>query len=230
MRQSLLVLLSVFLAAPVLAAEPEFSADMKMTAGDQNIESKVYYSKKKARFDMPMAVSITRMDEGATYVLLPKEKTYMRQPLDAETTAKIGAVGGGETERVLLRKEKINGIDTEKFKVTYSGKQGEMSVYQWLDKDQFPVRVEALDKSWSVEYSNLVPGPQPDSLFELPADYKAFQVPSLGDLQGMLGRGGASQGGSIPPPPGGGSLESVDMESLKKMAEQLKAQYAASEE
>jgi hypothetical protein len=226
MRKSLLVLVSVFLAAPVLAAEPEFSADMNMTAAGQDIQSKVYYSQKKVRFDMLQAVSITRLDENVTYILLPSQKTYMRQQIDPESMAKVGAVSGGETERVSMGKEKVNGIDTEKFKVSYSGKQGAVSAYQWLTKDQFPVKVEAIDGSWSVVYSNLVPGPQPASLFEVPADYEQFQMPALGGVQGLL----SGAGGSVPNMGGMTGAQGIDMDSLEKMADQLKDQMGSASE
>ena len=88
----------------------------------------------------------------------------------------------GELERTSLGMETINGQQTEKFQVTYTEDKKTMSVYQWIKDGQIPVKVEAVDGSWSMEYQNLKVGPPPADLFEPPAGYEKMAMPSMGDL------------------------------------------------
>ena len=207
MKKVLLAIAFVFtVTAAAWAAEPEFSADMNMRTAGQTIQSKVYYSQKKMRYEMPMGISITRMDENVTYILLPSQKIYMKQSIDPTTMAQVGAVSHGEVERVSMGKESVNGRSAEKFRIRYSEKGGDTNVYQWQDETSFPVKIEALDGSWSVEYSNVQSGHQPDSLFEVPSDYKSFETPSMPGMEGLTGQG----------------MQGIDMESLQKMMEQMK--------
>ena len=57
-----------------------------------------------------------------------------------------------------------------------------MAAYQWIKDGQIPVKVEAVDGSYSMEYKNISTGAQPAELFEVPADYEKMSMPSLGDM------------------------------------------------
>jgi hypothetical protein len=94
----------------------------------------------------------------------------------------VAAQFDDEIERVAMGTEDVDGQPAEKFKVTYLEKGKNVSVYQWLRGGQIPVKVEAVDGSWGVEYKNLQAGPQSAELFEVPADYQKFSMPSLGDM------------------------------------------------
>ena len=59
-------------------------------------------------------------------------------------------------------------------------------VYQWWATDiNFPIKTEDVDGQWKQEYKNIKMGKQDDSLFEIPAGYKKFEMPA-----GMIIPGG----------------------------------------
>lgn len=86
----------------------------------------------------------------------------------------------GEIERTSLGAETVNVWQTEKFKVAYTEGKGIVSVYQWLNNAQIPVKVEAVDGSWSMEYKNISTAAQPADFFEVPAGYEKMVMPSFG--------------------------------------------------
>jgi hypothetical protein len=92
----------------------------------------------------------------------------------------------GELERVSMGTETVNGQPAEKFKVTYKENGQDVVVYQWLMDGLIPVKVEAVDGSYSMDYKNLQIGNQPADLFEPPTGFEEMQMPSL-DLKSMMG-------------------------------------------
>ena len=174
------VCVSVFFAA-IQAGAQEFSADMVSRTGKETTNAKIYVAKDKVRMEMPESVMIIRRDKNVTWMLMPTDKMYMENPVDMSSAPKVARDFEGETERVAMGTDTVDGAPAEKFKVTYIEKGKSVSVYQWL-RGQFPVKVEALDGTWGTEYKNLETGPQPADLFEPPADYEKFSMPGLGDM------------------------------------------------
>jgi hypothetical protein len=73
----------------------------------------------------------------------------------------------------------------------------------------------------TMEYSNLKIGGQDKSLFEIPADYRKFQMPSMEGEMGMPG-GGAMGPGRMAPGGGPGAMSAEEMEQMqKRMREQM---------
>jgi hypothetical protein len=74
--------------------------------------------------------------------------------------------------------ETVNGRSTVKYEGTNAkGETGDV----WLDpKLRFPVKWEGKNGSW--ELRNIQEGTQPASLFEIPADYKKFDMPNMGGM------------------------------------------------
>lgn len=103
----------------------------------------------------------------------------MEQPIDPSAAAKAGVTSQGELERVPMGKETVDGRMTDKFKITYADANGNRTIYQWLDAQGLPAKVESEDGSWSVEYKNVKPGRPPENLFEVPADYHKFAMPAF---------------------------------------------------
>lgn len=161
------------------AAQAEFSADMVTREGGQTFHGKIYSAKDKVRIETPAATIINRLDQKVSWVLMPEQQMYMEQPIDPMAAARMQAEVPGETERVSMGKEPVDGKPAEKFKVTYDAGRGPENIYQWMGEGKFPLKTESLDGSWSVEFQNLIQGPQPASLFEIPADYQKFSMPAL---------------------------------------------------
>ena len=192
------VLLSVFIvtcSAPHIFAgagmgEVDFSADMVMKSEGQQMQSTLFVSGQKSRMQSQMGTMIVRSDKNVSWMIMQNEQMYMENPINPKQTPKTSREMPGETERVLIGEESINGKMAKKFKVTYVENGNQTSAYQWIaDEFPIPVKMEALDGSWMVEYQNIKLGKQPDILFEVPQGYQKFAIPNMGDLlQGFAGR------------------------------------------
>ena len=171
------------------AAAQEFSADMVSRAGKETTTAKIYVSQNKVRMDMANNSMIIRNDKKISWMIMPSEKMYMEHPIDMSKSPKVSNKFDGEVERVPMGTETVNGQPAEKFKVTYTEGGKSVSVYQWLKDGKIPVKVAAIDGSWSTEYKNISTALQPDSLFEPPAGYTKMEMPNVGDMmKNMLGR------------------------------------------
>lgn len=170
------------------AKAQEFSADMVSRTGKETFSAKIYVSGQKSRTETPENIIITRMDKNISYMVMPTEKMYMEHPIDVRMAPKASKEFAGETERQSLGKETVNGQSAEKFKVTYTENGKQESLYQWITDAQIPIKTEAVDGSWSMEYQNLKVAAQPADLFEPPADYQKMSMPSFdaGMLKGMM--------------------------------------------
>ena len=73
----------------------------------------------------------------------------------------------------------------DKVKRTYTDDTGAHTVYQWMDGGM-PVKVASESGDWSVEYTNIQRGPQPDSVFEIPSDYQAFAMPNMAEMMEQI--------------------------------------------
>ena len=165
----------------------DFSADMISRVGQETMQSKIYVSEEKTRMEMPQMTTIIRHDKKVSWMLMPSEKMYMEHPIDPSKAPKTAKNFDGEMERTSLGVEAVDGVQAEKFKVIYKEGKKIESVYQWIKDGQIPVKVEAIDGSWSTEYKNISTATQPADLFEIPDGYTKMSMPSLGDLMGMGG-------------------------------------------
>lgn len=177
------VILSTFLSGAALAQD--FSADMVSTTKDGTFTGKIFVSKDKTRVEVPESVTITRMDKKVMWMLMPSEKMYMEQPFDPRNVTATSEGVSGEIERKLIGQETVNGKIASKYKVTYEVEGVRDAVFQWIDTaSSIPVKTEAADGSWTMEYKNLKIGAQPDSLFEIPAGYQKFSY-EMPTVEGM---------------------------------------------
>lgn len=187
----LLALFSSDVQAEVISGD--FSADV-VTASDQGeIAMKLYSSGQKSRMEMPESLMIVRQDLGVMWMVMPSQSLYMEQPIDLSMAVRTSGAMPGEIERVSQGSERVNGKTAEKFKITYEAAGRRDSVYQWIAEGLIPVRTQALDGSWTVDFKNVSTGQQPASLFEVPPGFKKFAVPSMGDLMKSVG-GSLDQG------------------------------------
>ncbi len=179
---SLFVVGSFFVLEGKAMAE-DFSADMINVADGQTTQAKLYVSGKKSRVEMGPVIAISRMDKNVAWVLMPEQNMYMEQPVDLKRVPKTDREMSGEISRASLGMENVNGNACEKFQVVYVDQSGKQSVYQWVEtSSNFPLKVQAVDGSWSVEYQNLNRASQPGTLFEIPAGYQKFEMPSMAEL------------------------------------------------
>ncbi len=171
------------------ASAAQFSADMISEVQGQVVQSKIAVKDLKSRVEMPQAIVIQRGDLGVSWMIMANQGMYMEQPLDPKILAQVEKNVEGEVERVPLGRENVNGQSTEKFKVTYFYQGMKQSMFQWIGPKEIPIKVAALDGTWSVEYRNVKTGGVSDALFEVPAGYRKFQMPSMGQLLGTSSQG-----------------------------------------
>jgi len=172
-------MVSLAVLGHVFAAE--FSADMINKAGGQTMQSKIYMKDNKIRMETKeeKTYSIVRMDKKIMWVIMPEEKSYMEMISD-QLQQVPGEKMKGEVGRKYLSSETVNGFPTKKYEVTIKNDEVSDKAYQWIATDlNFPIKMTALDGSWSTEYKNIKVGGQPDSLFEIPANYEKKAMPAM---------------------------------------------------
>jgi hypothetical protein len=186
-----LLLLLFPLAIAVFAAKPtDYSTDMVVLQGGQVIQTmKLYVSGQKSRVEgftagpLGRIVAISRKDKGVTWTLYLDKKQY---------TEKAVAAGGqpgkpdlsnfdlGSLKKENLGRETVLGYPCTKMRVTTgnlpNGKA--MSSTVWVaDSLEMPIRMDVM--GLVQENRNLKVGPQPASLFEIPAGFANTGAPGM---------------------------------------------------
>jgi outer membrane lipoprotein-sorting protein len=195
---SLLFVVSTVLAlAPMAQAQmPQpFSADMVMTPGRGQADSmtgKVYFSGQKFRMDMSArgheSTILSDTANKVGYMIMPQQKMYMEMRQDGmmgrrgpdlkayDASNPCANEDGATCKKVGT--EMVNGRMCDKWEVT---KGAEVTRTLWIDKSShIPIKT-ALRDGTVVEFKNIKEGPQPASLFEIPAGYQKM------DMGGMMG-------------------------------------------
>lgn len=171
------------------ASALELSADFVSSHGNFTTVGKMYITPDKIRMDMssPQDMSsITRMDKKVVWNVMHDQKSYMELPFVEDRKPRLEKEYKDEIERKLVGKETIDGHPTEKYLITYKARRKSDQVYQWWATDiNFPIKTEDINGKWKQEYKNIKMEKQDDSLFEIPAGYKKFEMPG-----GMMIPGG----------------------------------------
>ncbi len=161
----------------------DFSADVVTKSGDQSFTGKMYVSGDKSRMEVAGSVTISDMGKKVVWILMPDQKMYMEQPINPEQTIGASEKAEGEIERKLIGPDTVDGKNTLKYLIKYSSKNGETSVYQWIDTGlNLPVKTSAADGSWSTEYKNISTGSPAPDLFIVPEGYKKMSMPNISDM------------------------------------------------
>ncbi len=162
----------------------QYSADMvSYIPGREPIEAKIYVSGDKVRQELGQEIMIIRLDKGLFWVIVPDAGFYIEQPLDQQMILQFSQGPEEELERTSLGQEAVDGKPAEKFKISYQSELGRVDSYQWVRSgSEIPVKLEAADGSWSVEYRNISEEPQPEALFELPSGFQKMSIPDISDF------------------------------------------------
>lgn len=193
----------LLLSATVVLAQTEFSAEVMNTDKSEiTSQAKIYFAKDKIRIEptkkdprngggsvimnMSAQTATVIMDQQHMYMEMPAQTANQRSGYsffrtgDVENACsdwlQMAQNKGGTCHKV--GSEAVNGRSTVKYEGTNS--KGEPGTV-WVDpKLRFPVKWQG--KNGSGELHNIQEGAQPASLFEVPADYKKF------DMGGMMQR------------------------------------------
>lgn len=156
----------------------EFSADLINKVKGRTFYSKIYMKANKIRLETQGQhnYSIMRMDQNVVWLVFPKDKVYMEMvPYEPQVP---GRKLKGEISRKFIGSEIINEYETQKYEVTIVEEGKTTKVLQWIATQiNYPIKVSAIDGSWSSEYKNLKIEPQPDKVFELPPGFEKMEMP-----------------------------------------------------
>jgi len=180
MKKIALVILFYSLIFVSGAPATELSADVIMKSSNGESTSKMYMKTGKFRADPQNQAGyhIIRQDRKVMWIVLPESKAYMEIRYNQETKIPEDKMIPGEVDRKNIGSEIIDGHPTVKYEITYEDNHRIKKIFQWMAVDiNFPVKVSAIDGSWSNEYKNINIGHVPDTLFEVPAGYERMSIP-----------------------------------------------------
>jgi hypothetical protein len=182
----LVVALWPLLCAQTFAGRPYSAETVVKAQGQAEVVSRTFVGGKD-RWRVEVAgqpqATIVRLDRKLMYTLMPASKSYFEMAMSEEeaSPAYKGQQPEGKVSRRLLGKEAVGGRPARKYEVTLTrpGQKPQVT-YEWLSEELgIPLRMEAADKSWSMECRNVKVGPQDARLFEVPAGYTRLTMPSL---------------------------------------------------
>ena len=173
----------VFLLLLGSAQAADFSAEVVNINQGQTTRAKIFIQTDKIRMETPGTeeYTILRSDRKVIWIVIPEEKTYIEIQSPHVRGAEVKMKG--ELKRGYLSSETLNGYATKKYEVHYLDKDTVHKAHQWVASDlNYPIKISALDGSWTTEYRNIQVGPQANSLFEIPEGFdrvsKAAPSPS----------------------------------------------------
>jgi len=195
-KLGLTAVLVVFALAALssLALAAEFSADVVMTAGQTSMTSAIFVKGRNVRQEMSMGkdktIVIISAEKKMVWMIDPARKTYMAEPIPADKLSEMldemrgkipaaaAAAQGAKTTR--LGTEKVNGYPCDK--TVTEGKGGKVTVW-YSKKLDLALRTEITAEGGGKkmitrqEVKNIKERKLPDSLFQVPKDYKQTTPP-----------------------------------------------------
>ncbi len=190
---------SAFATAQIWSGIPQFSADMKMSnPSGGGTSGKLYFGGQRTRFEInsPRGEMIMINDAGkkVSYMVMTAQRMYMEMNGDMQAMRGRGPrmpdarpfdpnnpCSGSENYTCKkVGTETVNGRACDKWE--FAEKNGSRTRTVWIDqKLHFPIKSTGSDGD-TFELTNVNEGPQPASLFEVPAGYTKM------DMGGMMGR------------------------------------------
>jgi hypothetical protein len=163
----------------------DFSADFVSKSNDPSRmpgKGKIYMKDQRMRMEHPQAVTISRPDKGVMWMLIPGQNMYVEQPYRPSPGLQKWSPEM-ESRARKVGTESVSGLMCTKYEIR--GNQG--TVHYWIsEKIDFPVKMQ--DSGNSMLLENIKIGTVSGDLFEVPAGYRKFAMPSGGG--GMPGRPG----------------------------------------
>src|SRR5690606_5250072 len=134
--------------------------------------------------------AIIREDREVLWTLMPQQNMYLEVSFDAREIGSGGAFEGAEVlQSRALGSEEVNGQRTTRYELTVRDPSGETaSGALWATADMIPVKMDMVVEGGGhvvLELRDIQVGPQPDSLFDVPAGYTALSLGSLGGLRDL---------------------------------------------
>ena len=200
MRRHALATLMILCVSAVFslpAAAWEFAADFKQShswaeEGEKEQTGKIFVKADKSRIEFVRGgqldgIMIVNPEKGAAWMLDPAEKTYMEVPFseDLYRMAQSAEAGHPDLVQTQLGQESVQGYVCDKVSFTYKDAAFGNTVV-WLSKKlEYPLKWENKSPqgtSW-FQLANIREGKLKESLFEIPAGYKALSMGEDEDAQ-----------------------------------------------
>ena len=124
-----------------LVSAQAFSADVVSYYGQDTMRGKIYISGDKMRVESGGTISITRMDKKVVWLLMPTERMYTEQAITLRNVVPSAYPSPYEVERTLLGREKVNGYECNKYRVTVKLDKQRQSFLQWLTDTVYRLRL-----------------------------------------------------------------------------------------
>lgn len=184
-RSLLALLLVAAFASPAFArlagdTEVPFSADRTVTFKGKIYVGRVYAAPGKQRHEQDVnglhPVLILRADRQIAYLMLPELHIYTELAFPKAVTE----YGGAEQLGKPVGEDRIAGQKVVKYRVEREGSDGSMlDGWVWMTPDGIVMKLDGTytdaghkPTEGTLELSNVKPGPQDPSLFEVPPDMK----------------------------------------------------------
>lgn len=160
------------------------SASVVHKAAGKTTSSRMFISSGKFRMEseeMAGSYMIVRRDLKKVWMVMAQNKSYIEMPEGKESETPLpDEKMKGEVSRKELGKETVDGHPAVKYEITAKVGDKTTTFHQWMATDiSFPVKMAAVDGSWTVEYRDIKIGPQADSLFEIPAGFQKMDMPAM---------------------------------------------------
>jgi hypothetical protein len=209
--QLLIAVAALGTAAGAQPQPPQFKANVTAKDADGKTSSgTMYFGGAKMRIELTLngqnAIALIDPAAKQQYVLMASEQVYMQMPIGqgpnssmvitgpTDPTNPCGG-GSGNTNCVRAGSETVNGYETVRW--TYTNSAG-VGTQAWVStRLRFPIKTQEDDGS-TMEFSSIAEGPQPASLFAIPAGYQKVDMGAMGGMGGGAasgrgrGRGNAS--------------------------------------
>ncbi len=178
-------------AAEVSEVTTPFRAEARMSAEGEQVNSVIYFDDGRLREELSVkgqgVVMLYRQDGGKAQMIMPMGM-YMEFDLGAGQNEQMDEYR--LVERTELGRETVNGFDTTRYRVIYEGPDGRYQGDAWFTDENIGVRCDMTASEGGestrvlFEITKLELGDQADSLFEIPAGYRKFDLGAMG-----IGRG-----------------------------------------
>jgi hypothetical protein len=181
----ILLLIFALVAAPSVQADGstgQYSAMERMSTERGDVDARVFVAPDMKRMEMHDSIQIIRFDKGVMWVLMPKQRMYMENPIPAGSG---GSSNLKYLEKEKLGKETVNGISATKYRTVAEDPQGNrLEGMSWLTddgilvKNDMQLKGEGRTMQVKIEISDLKVGKQDPSLFEVPKGFNKFAMPA----------------------------------------------------
>ncbi|MEX1147565.1 MAG: DUF4412 domain-containing protein [Sphingomonadales bacterium] len=179
---------SAVMATPTIKPQVDFSADMNLDVGAESITGRIFHSGGKDRREMKVQqydmVMISSPEE--VLMIVPAAGMAMRMESPEDPLGEFYEQAEDATFEA-EGKEKVNGEDTTRYRVTGDGADGHV----WLTDDGILVRadVKSDDGEMSLNVTNVKRGSQDAALFKAPSGMRVMDMGSMGGGMSFPGLG-----------------------------------------